>query len=180
MWKDTHSAEFHYAVTGCGHQAAFACRVYRMRSGPTASCLPDISQDLARLEPSEPAGQEESARRLAESKRQLAESNRQLAELLAIDEELKVLGRTLPPGKHLIGMAFTPLPGRGLMVSQVLTGGPGAGKLQPGDVITAAEGSPVASFPELWPTWKAHMGGSLRLQVGRDGVVREVVLSLRP
>jgi S1-C subfamily serine protease len=79
-----------------------------------------------------------------------------------------------------MGMGLSSLPSRHLEVESVYPGSPGEGKLQPGDEIVAAEGTTVAEPSELLAIWHDHRGGSLHLDVQRDGVVQTVVLSLPP
>jgi regulator of sigma E protease len=61
-------------------------------------------------------------------------------------------------------------------VGAVFPGKPAEGKLFPGDVISAIEGKPVQSFPEVQNAFAKTAGVSMRVTVERDGKTLEIRL----
>ena len=77
-----------------------------------------------------------------------------------------------------LGYPVTQSGGRVLIVN-VECGGPSAGRLQLGDVITAVDGTPVAKADDVRPLVQAHEPGeTVRFTVTRDGEIREVPVRL--
>lgn len=60
------------------------------------------------------------------------------------------------------------------MVGAVFPGKPADGKLFPGDVITAIDGKPVHSFPEVQKAFATKAGVTMRVTVERDGKTIDV------
>jgi Lon-like protease len=68
----------------------------------------------------------------------------------------------------------------GLKVSEVEVGSPADGPLEPGDVITEAEGKPVKTAEELRTVMEnVDPGESVRLQIERDGEEQTVTVGTR-
>lgn len=63
-------------------------------------------------------------------------------------------------------------------VGAVFPGKPADGKLFPGDVITAVEGEPVSSFPDVQKAFAKKAGVMTRVTIDRDG--KSIDLSLMP
>lgn len=99
---------------------------------------------------------------LADARRQMAES-----QALAACAALRFLGREAV------------LEGRGLRVLNVARDGAAAGRLEPGDVIVAAEGRPVR-FEEDLAAALPPGGGEVRLSVERGGGARRVRVAVAP
>lgn len=99
---------------------------------------------------------------LADARRQMAES-----QALAACAALRLLGREAA------------VEGRGLRVLNVARGGAAAGRLEPGDVIVAAEGRPVR-FEEDLAAALPPGGGEAWLSVERGGGVRRVRVAVAP
>jgi serine protease Do len=76
------------------------------------------------------------------------------------------------------------LKGKGALVAEITEGGPAAAAgVQPGDVVLQVNGTPVASASDLTrAVGLARAGEPIRLQVRRDGQVREITVrsGLRP
>ncbi len=62
-------------------------------------------------------------------------------------------------------------------VGAVFPGKPAEGKLFPGDVITAIDGSPVASFPEVQKAFAKKAGQAMRVTLDRDGKSVDVTVT---
>jgi PDZ domain len=82
--------------------------------------------------------------------------------------EATVVARTLPPGKRVWGFDIA-RDLQGLRILRMQPGSPANGKLFAGDVITAAEGVPVASLAQLWAVVRTHLHRPLTLSVLRGG-----------
>ena len=65
-----------------------------------------------------------------------------------------------------------------LVVREVLPGGPAEGKLEVGDVLLAAEGTPVDSFMPLDVLIDDHVGGNLDIAVERGGKPIDIEVSV--
>jgi regulator of sigma E protease len=62
-------------------------------------------------------------------------------------------------------------------VGQVFPGKPADGKLYPGDTITAIDGNPVASFPEVQKAFSKHAGEAMHVTLDRDGKSVDVTIT---
>ena len=62
-------------------------------------------------------------------------------------------------------------------VGAVFPGKPADGKLFPGDVITAIDGDPVASFPEVQKAFAKKAGTPMRVTLDRDGKTVDVTVT---
>lgn len=62
-------------------------------------------------------------------------------------------------------------------VGIVFPGKPADGKLFPGDTITAVDGEPVASFPDVQKAFAVNAGVPMHVQVDRDGKTVDVTLT---
>jgi S1-C subfamily serine protease len=56
-----------------------------------------------------------------------------------------------------------------LVVEEIVPGGPAAGRLQPGDIVVALEGKPLANFVQLEEVLDAKVGQTVSLAVERGG-----------
>jgi S1-C subfamily serine protease len=64
-----------------------------------------------------------------------------------------------------------------LVVSEVVPGGPGDGLLEPGDIVTAANGDPVSEFVPLEALLDAGVGAPVTLSVERGGEPVDLTMS---
>jgi PDZ domain-containing protein len=107
-----------------------------------------------------PAGVSESERR------QESLSEMSASQQVAIAVALRSLGHDVDP--------------RGAEVARVLPDAPAEGKLEVGDVIVEASGKKVSSPTELFDVMRSHRPGTpVRLEIRRDGRLREIVVGTR-
>jgi PDZ domain-containing protein len=95
----------------------------------------------------------------------------------ALSKETRMLAAAA--AAQSLGLPVT-IGGTGARVVAVRSGSPAAGVLRPGDVILAAEGTPVIQAGPLADLVRRQPPGTgLRLSVERDGQAREVVVASR-
>lgn len=82
---------------------------------------------------------------------------------LGLDEPAEARYRELFPGQKGL-----------LVVSDILPGAPGDGLLEPGDILLAVDGKPLATFGALAEVLDKRVGDTLRLSLRRGGAQQEV------
>lgn len=175
LFQASHADKAYFLIEGCGKSTAYVCRADARRR---SSCMADLEGELTALRARIAADRATPAQATpAPDDAKLEKTWADFKADLAADEEVKAITRTLPPGKYPMGFSLQRDP-RGLRVAVVVPGGQADGKLRIGDVIVAAEGVQVATFAQLWPILKAHLGGPVTLTVGRGGTQIQVVVKL--